>query len=146
MPRAGVPASDQERVFLGVARELVEGEVVMVRDVREFIKLLIRQKIFSKIGCLLLEIAGVEFMENNLENRVRLEEKRGELCELIGEMNVVLGREKEYYTNVIVLILTLILTRMAREKNQEEEEADRLKMFHLINWEVRGQHSTNAFY
>ena len=77
MPRAGVPASDQERVFLGVARELVEGEVVMVRDVREFIKLLIRQKIFSKIGCLLLEIAGVEFMENNLENRVRLEEKRG---------------------------------------------------------------------
>ena len=61
-------------------------------------------------------------------------------------MNVVLGREKEYYTNVIVLILTLILTRMAREKNQEGEEGDRLKMFHLINWEVRGQHSTNAFY
>ena len=47
-------------------------------------------------------------------------------------MNVVLGREKEYYTNVIVLVLTLVLTRLVREKYQEE--VDRLKMFHLVNW------------
>ena len=48
----------------------------MAREVREFIKLLIRQKIFSRMGCLLWEIAEVEFMENNLENRGRLDEKR----------------------------------------------------------------------
>ena len=54
MPKAGGPASNQEKVLLGVARELVEGEVVVAREVREFIKLLIRQKIFSKMGCLLL--------------------------------------------------------------------------------------------
>ena len=146
MPKTGGPASNQERMLLGAAKELVEGEVVVARDVREFIKLLTRQKIFSKMGCLLWEIAEVEFMENSLENRGRLEEKRGELCEQIGEMNVVLGREKEYYTNVIVLVLTLVLTRLTREKHKEEGEVDRLKMFHLVNWEVRGQHSTNAFY
>lgn len=77
MPKTGGPASNQERMLLGAAKELVEGEVVVARDVREFIKLLTRQKIFSKMGCLLLEIAEVEFMENNLENRGRLEEKRG---------------------------------------------------------------------
>lgn len=59
-------------------------------------------------------------------------------------MNVALGREKYYYTNIIVLVLTLLLTRLLKKKY--EEEVDKNVVFHFINWELKGQHSTNSFY
>ena len=59
-------------------------------------------------------------------------------------MSVVLGREKEYYTNIIILVLTIILTRLLRQKHEISIEKN--VVFHLLNWEFKGQHSTDAFY
>jgi hypothetical protein len=59
-------------------------------------------------------------------------------------MSVVLGREKEYYINIIILVLTLILTRLLRQK--PEITIEKNVVFHLLNWEFKGQHSTDAFY
>ena len=46
--------------------------------------------------------------------------------------------------NVIILVLTLMLTRLLRQKHELSIEKNML--FHLLNWELKGQHSTDAFY
>ena len=45
---------------------------------------------------------------------------REEMCESIKELNLVLGREKEYYISIIVLFLTVILLRVLHKKHDVE--------------------------
>lgn len=39
------------------------------------------------------------------------------MCESIKELNLILGREKDYYINVIVLFLTVIMLRVLHKKH-----------------------------
>lgn len=55
-----------------------------------------------------------------------------------------MGRERDFYTNVIILLLTLIFVRLLGQMHQKEAEKE--VIFHLINWELKGTHSTDAFY
>ena len=57
---------------------------------------------------------------------------------------MILGRDKEYYLNVIILVVNIVLTRCLGEKY--EREVDRYGLFHLVHWEIKGKHSTNSFY
>ena len=53
----------------------------------------------------------------------------------------MLGREREYYLNVIILCMTLIIGRSLKLKHQEDTKQEVL--FHLLHWELKGQHSTD---
>ena len=55
-----------------------------------------------------------------------------------------MGREREYFTNLTVLLLTLVILRLINNKYESITQPDVL--FHMIHWELKGQHSTNHFY
>ena len=59
-PKQVSPANDQEREFMEAAKEFADSEIVMVRDVSEFVKLLVRQKIFNKIGNMIFNMGEIK--------------------------------------------------------------------------------------
>ena len=61
-----------------------------------------------------------------------MESLREELCGCIREMNVVLGKDREYYINIIILVLTIIQTRMLRKKYNNQIE--KTVVFHQCHW------------
>lgn len=82
-------------------------------------------------------------MPKNLKSIERVEEVREELCECVRELNILLSRDKEFYINVIVLFLSIILARLLAKRHLVD--IDRQVLFHLLHWEIKGQHSTNSF-
>ena len=57
MPKANNANTHQERQFMTAAKQFVEGELVKEKGIIEFVRLLIRQNIFIKIGNLMMEIS-----------------------------------------------------------------------------------------
>ena len=57
---------------------------------------------------------------------------REEICMSLKEMHAIMGREREYFTNLIVLLLSVVLLRLLHVKHGGiNEEA---VVFHLIHW------------
>jgi hypothetical protein len=134
MPKEPQPTNDQERLLIKTAREFVAGGVVREKDMQEFVKLLVRQTIFARLSGLLMEIGEIEFelLGRRMEKADRLDVLRDQLCTCLQEVNLVLGRQRDYYINLILLTLTLILTRLLSEKHSKAIEKGVL--FHLLNW------------
>jgi hypothetical protein len=74
------------------------------------------------MGETLLELSEIELelVPRTLEKMEKLEGLREQLCGCLKEMNIVLGREREYYINVIILIATLVLTSRLTQNHERE--------------------------
>jgi hypothetical protein len=69
---------------------------------------------------------------------------REELCQPLKELQAMMGREREYYTNLTILLLSLVMLRLIHANYGVTLE--RTVLFHFLHWELKGQHSTDLFY
>lgn len=67
-----------------------------------------------------------------MEITEKLDSLREQLCECSQELNIILGRQKDYYLNVSILVLTLIEAKLLWQKYSKKVE--RSELFHLLHW------------
>jgi hypothetical protein len=141
------PPTNQQKDLALCAHHLCEYQMIKSKEIQQFYLLLIKQNTFIKLGKEIQELVEMEFELSGKKNIRDMDQQyflREELCETIKEVNIMLGRERDYYINLIVLFVTIILLRVIHKKH--EIEMERTALFHFVHWELKGQHSTNIFY
>ena len=146
MPKLPLLSEPSKELFLTTALQLIQSSMFTNNQLHHFVQLLVKQPLFVKMGTLTLQLSEIllNFVVKSVQVTDKLDSLREQLCGSTHELNTILGRQKDYYLNISILVLTLIETKILWQKYSKKVE--RSELFHLLHWEIKGSHSTNVVF